>query len=78
MLSHGLLVPVSKSLVKCFPHVPPIAVVFIPGGVPGRPSENMSRWVVGRTQEEAAAAAAAKHPGKKIILHQDEDVLDTW
>lgn len=38
----------------------------------------MNRWVVGRTQDEAAAAAAAKHPGKKFTLHQDEDVLDTW
>eukprot|EP00878_Enallax_costatus_P001054 GHUV01001189.1.p1 GENE.GHUV01001189.1~~GHUV01001189.1.p1 ORF type:complete len:843 (+),score=324.29 GHUV01001189.1:29-2530(+) len=47
-------------------------------GVPGRPSEDMSRWVVGRTQDEAAAAAQAKHPDKKIVLHQDEDVLDTW
>lgn len=47
-------------------------------GVPGRPSEDMARWVVGRSQEEAAAAAAAKYPGKKFELHQDEDVLDTW
>jgi valyl-tRNA synthetase len=47
-------------------------------GVPGRPSEDMQRWVVGRTQEEAAAAVAAKYPGKQCTLHQDEDVLDTW
>lgn len=38
----------------------------------------MGRWVVGRTQEEAAAAAAAKYPGKEVVLTQDEDVLDTW
>lgn len=57
----------------------PHSIAFvIPLGVPGRPSEDMNRWVVGRTQEEAAAAAEAKYPGKKIILHQDEDVLDTW
>lgn len=47
-------------------------------GVPGRPSEDTSRWVVGRSRDEAAAAAQAKHPDKKIVLHQDEDVLDTW
>jgi valyl-tRNA synthetase len=38
----------------------------------------MTRWVVGRTQEEAQAAAAARYPGKTITLSQDEDVLDTW
>jgi valyl-tRNA synthetase len=38
----------------------------------------MGRWVVGRTQEEAAAAAAKKYPGKEVVLTQDEDVLDTW
>eukprot|EP00775_Hariotina_reticulata_P010346 gene10346-10503_t len=47
-------------------------------GVPGRPSEDMNRWVVGRTLAEAQAAAEAKHPGKVVKLHQDEDVLDTW
>lgn len=47
-------------------------------GVPGRPSEDMARWVVGRSREEAAAAAAKKYPGKACTLHQDEDVLDTW
>ena len=38
----------------------------------------MSRWVVARTEEEAAAKAAEKFPGDKIELIQDEDVLDTW
>jgi valyl-tRNA synthetase len=38
----------------------------------------MARWVVGRTQAEAQAVAEAKHPGKVVKLHQDEDVLDTW
>ena len=47
-------------------------------GRPGAPSEDMTRWVVGRTQEEAQAAAAARYPGKTITLSQDEDVLDTW
>jgi valyl-tRNA synthetase len=38
----------------------------------------MGRWVVGRTLEEATAAAQAKYPGKEVVLTQDEDVLDTW
>jgi valyl-tRNA synthetase len=28
--------------------------------------------------ESAAKSAAAKHYGKPVVLHQDEDVLDTW
>lgn len=47
-------------------------------GNPGMPSENMGRWVVGRTLQEAQVAAANKYPGKKCKLVQDEDVLDTW
>jgi valyl-tRNA synthetase len=42
------------------------------------PSEDMGRWVVGRTREDAHKAAEAKYPGRKISLTQDEDVLDTW
>jgi valyl-tRNA synthetase len=47
-------------------------------GVPGRPSERVDRWVVGRSLQEAQAAAKAKWPGQKVTLTQDEDVLDTW
>jgi valyl-tRNA synthetase len=47
-------------------------------GVPGRPSERVDRWVVGRSLQEAQAAAEAKWPGQKVTLTQDEDVLDTW
>ena len=47
-------------------------------GAPGAPSEHMDRWVVGRTEEEAAQAAAEKYPGQEFTLVQDEDVLDTW
>ncbi|GFR43813.1 hypothetical protein Agub_g4939 [Astrephomene gubernaculifera] len=47
-------------------------------GSPGMPSEDMGRWVCGRTREEAQAAAAAKYPGRAFSLVQDEDVLDTW
>lgn len=48
-------------------------------GNPGSPSEDMARWVVGRTEEEARAQAATKFPGRAVAkLVQDEDVLDTW
>lgn len=47
-------------------------------GMPGAPSEQMDRWVVGRTEEEAQASAEKQYPGKKFSLVQDEDVLDTW
>jgi valyl-tRNA synthetase len=48
------------------------------GGSPGMPSENMQRWVVGRTEEEARRKAEQIYPGKALKLTQDEDVLDTW
>eukprot|EP00195_Chlamydomonas_chlamydogama_P009622 CAMPEP_0202896952 /NCGR_PEP_ID=MMETSP1392-20130828/5840_1 /ASSEMBLY_ACC=CAM_ASM_000868 /TAXON_ID=225041 /ORGANISM="Chlamydomonas chlamydogama, Strain SAG 11-48b" /LENGTH=1288 /DNA_ID=CAMNT_0049582479 /DNA_START=84 /DNA_END=3950 /DNA_ORIENTATION=- len=48
------------------------------GGNPGMPSEDMSRWVVGRSEEEARARAAEKYPGRPFRLVQDDDVLDTW
>ncbi|PNH02488.1 putative valine--tRNA ligase, cytoplasmic [Tetrabaena socialis] len=47
-------------------------------GRPGMPSEDMGRWVIGRTLADATAAAAAKYPGRAFKLEQDEDVLDTW
>ncbi|KAL2918652.1 valine--tRNA ligase [Polyrhizophydium stewartii] len=40
-----------------------------------------SRWVSGRSDEEARQKALKKFASvdpKKITLHQDEDVLDTW
>lgn len=41
---------------------------------------NNSRWVVARTQADALAEASAVLgvDASKIILEQDEDVLDTW
>ena len=42
------------------------------------PSEDMSRWVVGRTEAEALERAQARYPGRPVKLTQDEDVLDTW
>ena len=35
-------------------------------------------WVTGRDEAEAQVRAAQKFPGKKFVLEQDEDVLDTW
>ncbi|KAJ6465158.1 tRNA synthetases class I-domain-containing protein [Mycena vitilis] len=35
-------------------------------------------WVVGRTLEEATERAKVFAGGKKFVLEQDEDVLDTW
>ena len=35
-------------------------------------------WVCGRNLEEATKQAGKKFPGKKFVLEQDEDVLDTW
>lgn len=43
-------------------------------------ASNLSAWVVGRTEEEARQKAADKFDvdAAKIVLEQDEDVLDTW
>jgi valyl-tRNA synthetase len=38
----------------------------------------MDRWVVGRDEAAARAAAAERFPGQPFRLSQDEDVLDTW
>ncbi|KAK5654450.1 hypothetical protein OQA88_7361 [Cercophora sp. LCS_1] len=37
-----------------------------------------SKWVVGRTEEEAKAKAAEKFAGKSYRLERDPDCLDTW
>ncbi|EFN58150.1 hypothetical protein CHLNCDRAFT_141931 [Chlorella variabilis] len=47
-------------------------------GNPGAPSEHMDRWVVGRDEGEALAAARHRFPGRPVKVVQDEDVLDTW
>ncbi|XRB00211.1 valyl-tRNA synthetase [Pycnococcus provasolii] len=50
-------------------------------GKPGAPSENLERWVCGRTPEDAERRAQQKfnpRGDKKITLVQDDDVLDTW
>jgi valyl-tRNA synthetase len=49
-------------------------------GPPPPPPQRMSNdcWVTGRDEAEAQARAAQKFPGKKFVLEQDEDVLDTW
>ncbi|KAG8527059.1 uncharacterized protein KY384_008488 [Bacidia gigantensis] len=48
--------------------------------VEGEPNDrsDSSRWVAGRSKEEAEQKAKAKFPGKALKLEQDEDVFDTW
>lgn len=41
------------------------------------PSEE-TRWVVGKTAEEAHAKAKAQYGDKEFSLEQDPDCLDTW
>ncbi|PYH89225.1 valyl-tRNA synthetase [Aspergillus ellipticus CBS 707.79] len=37
-----------------------------------------TRWVAGRTEEEARKKAEAKFPNQAFTLRRDPDVLDTW
>ncbi|GAA5995048.1 valine--tRNA ligase [Rhodotorula paludigena] len=48
--------------------------------IEGEEADRMSNdfWVTGRDAAEAESRAAAKFPGKKFTLEQDDDVLDTW
>lgn len=39
-------------------------------GTPGAPSEHMDRWVVGRDEAEATAAAEQRFPGRPFKLLQ--------
>lgn len=49
-------------------------------GAPAGDDADPKHWVVGRTEEEARAAAAARFgcAPEAVSLRQDEDVLDTW
>ncbi|KAI1169287.1 tRNA synthetases class I-domain-containing protein [Nemania serpens] len=40
--------------------------------------DDETRWIVGRTPEQAQEKAASTYPGKKFRLEQDPDCLDTW
>ncbi|KAL3156713.1 hypothetical protein ABBQ38_000987 [Trebouxia sp. C0009 RCD-2024] len=44
----------------------------------GTQYEQMDRWMVAKDAQQAEAEAQQRFPGKKLSLHQDEDVLDTW
>ena len=49
--------------------------------VEGQPKgDDATSWVVARSEDEARAQAAARFgvPEARIVLEQDEDVLDTW
>lgn len=45
---------------------------------PGGPSEDVTRWVVAASEDEARAEADKRFPGEVAEVRQDEDVLDTW
>ena len=47
-------------------------------GVAEQDTGDDKHWVVGRTAEEARARAEVLAQGRKFVLEQDEDVLDTW
>jgi valyl-tRNA synthetase len=49
-------------------------------GKPAGDAADANYWVVGRTEDDARAQAAARFgvPAADIALKQDEDVLDTW
>lgn len=56
-----------------FGHRIPAWYVQLPGNdttPPGGPSERMGDWVVGRSQQEAHAAAAKRFPGQDFTLSQ--------
>jgi valyl-tRNA synthetase len=57
-------------------HRCPVYFVDIEGETNDRNDGNY--WVSGRNLEEAEEQAKLKFSGKKYVLHQDEDVLDTW
>jgi valyl-tRNA synthetase len=40
--------------------------------------EDGTKWIAGRTFEEAQEKAEQRYHGKRFTLKQDEDVLDTW
>jgi len=40
--------------------------------------EDVERWIVAKTEEEALQDAKAKFPGQALTIIQDGDVLDTW
>ncbi|KAM4054837.1 tRNA synthetases class I (I, l, M and v) domain-containing protein [Hirsutella rhossiliensis] len=57
-------------------HRCPVYFAKIEGGSGDIPEDKL--WFSGRTREEAEKKAAAALPGKKFVLEQDEDVMDTW
>ncbi|XP_068144799.1 valine--tRNA ligase [Drosophila tropicalis] len=60
--------------------IPAYHVSFNDPSIKKETSDDEEFWVVARTQEEALAKAAQRFgvDASKIVLKQDEDVLDTW
>ncbi|KAI9583138.1 valine--tRNA ligase [Glossina fuscipes] len=60
--------------------IPAYYVTFNDDGVMGGTRDNSDYWVVARSKAEALEKASEKFQveAHKIVLQQDEDVLDTW
>uniref|UniRef100_T1PE59 Valine--tRNA ligase n=1 Tax=Musca domestica TaxID=7370 RepID=T1PE59_MUSDO len=60
--------------------IPAYYVTFNDPSITAGSSDDEAYWIVARSQEEALAKAAErfKVDASKIVLNQDEDVLDTW
>uniref|UniRef100_T1IVN6 valine--tRNA ligase n=1 Tax=Strigamia maritima TaxID=126957 RepID=T1IVN6_STRMM len=60
--------------------IPAYFITFNDSSIQSGSDGDNKYWVSGRNQQEALDRAAARFnvPAEKIILRQDEDVLDTW
>ncbi|XP_030375172.1 valine--tRNA ligase isoform X2 [Scaptodrosophila lebanonensis] len=60
--------------------IPAYYVTFNDASLKGGSSDDEQYWIVARSQEEALAKASSRFnvDASKIVLQQDEDVLDTW
>ncbi|KAL5288496.1 VARS family protein [Megaselia abdita] len=60
--------------------IPAYYVTFNDNSIPAGSPDDEKYWIVARSQEEALKKASERFnvPESKIVLNQDEDVLDTW
>ncbi|XP_011180482.2 valine--tRNA ligase [Zeugodacus cucurbitae] len=60
--------------------IPAYHVSFNDDSIKGGTADDEAYWIVARSEAEALKKAAEKFnvDPSKIVLHQDEDVLDTW
>lgn len=59
-------------------HRCPVYFVNVDSCTEKDPRSNNHYWVAARDMKEAESKAAARFPGQKFSLEQDNDVLDTW